>query len=105
MGRVVIVVYRPLKGKEAALEHLVKSHHAVLRQHQFATARNPVVMKAHDGSIVEVFEWISQEAMEKAHTHSVVAQLWEKFGEVCTYEKPVNLNEFHNLFSEFESVD
>lgn len=105
MGRVVIVVYRPLKGKEAALEHIVKSHHAVLRQHQFVTSRHPVLMKALDGSIVEVFEWVSQEAIERAHTHPVVGQLWEKFGEVCTYEKPVDVNEFHNLFSEFESVD
>lgn len=105
MGRVVIVIYRPLKGKEAALEHLVKSHHAVLQQENLVTVRKPVIMKAIDESIVEIFEWISPEAIEKAHANPVVGQLWEKFNEVCTYEKPVDLNEFHNIFSEFESID
>jgi hypothetical protein len=105
MGRVVIVVYKPLKGKEAALENLVKSHHAALQHEKLVTTREPVLMRALDGSIVEVFEWLSSEAIEKAHTNPVVGQLWAKFNEVCTYEKPVDLSEFHNIFSEFESID
>ena len=105
MGRIVIVIYRPLKGKEAALEHLVRSHHTVLQHENLVTERQPVLMKAVDGSIVEIFEWISPAAIERAHTNPVVTQLWEKFNEVCTYEKPVDLNEFHNIFSEFESLN
>ena len=105
MGRVVIVVYRPLKGKEGALERLVKSHHAVLLQENLVTARTPVIMKALDGSVVEIFEWTSSEAIERAHTNPVVSHLWEKFNEVCTYEKPVDLTEFHSIFSEFESIN
>ena len=105
MGRVVIVVYRPLKGKEARLENLVKGHHAVLQQQGLVTARKPVLMRAVDGSIVEVFEWLSSEAIERAHTDAVVGQLWEKFNELCSFEKPVELAEFHKIFSEFESID
>lgn len=102
--RIVIVVYRPHAGKEAALEKLVARHLSVLRTEGLVTARVPVLMKAADGSIVEIFEWLSREAIETAHSNHRVQKLWEEFGKVCTYEKPVNVAEFQNLFSEFEPI-
>lgn len=102
--RIVIVVYRPLQGKEQSLLALVKKHLDVLASQELVTDREPIVMKAKDGSIVEVFEWRSEKAISDAHNHPTVQELWAGFGEACTYEKPVDVAEFHNLFSEFEPV-
>jgi hypothetical protein len=102
--RIVIVVYKPLPGKNAEVEKLVSRHLAVLAREKLVTDRLPVVMRASDGSLIEVFEWLSAEAIESAHRNPDVLKLWDEFNAACTYEKPVNVQEFHNLFSEFEPV-
>jgi uncharacterized protein (DUF1684 family) len=102
--RIVIVVYRPLQGKTQQLMSVVRRHLDVLASQHLVTERAPIVMRAKDGCIVEVFEWTSAKAIEDAHTNPVVQGLWREFSEVCTYEKPVSVTEFSNLFSEFEPI-
>ena len=53
----VIVAYRPRAGKEALLLELTRQHLPVLRAQGLATDRPSSVMRAADGTIVEVFEW------------------------------------------------
>ena len=105
MSRGVIVIYRPKKGKDAALLQLVKDHMSILKTQNLVTERTPIIMKAADGSIVEVFEWKSADAIKEAHQNKVVLGLWERFSDVCDYEIPVNVKEFHRLFSEFEILN
>ena len=104
MGRTVVVVYRPKKGKDEQLLQLLKDHVPILRDQNLATDRKPVVMRAADGALVEVFEWNSVDAIKQAHHNRVVGDLWEKFNEVCDFEIPLNVKEFQGLFSEFETV-
>jgi hypothetical protein len=103
--RIVIVVYRPLAGQETALRRVVARHLTVLRKENLVTEREPIVMRAKDGSVVEVFEWRSAEAIASAHSNPQVLNLWKDFSAVCEYEKPVNVEEFQQLFSEFEPLD
>jgi len=105
MSRGVIVIYRPKKGNDAALLQLVKDHMSILRTQNLVTDRAPIIMKAGDGSIVEVFEWKSADAIKEAHQNEVVQELWERFSQVCDYEIPVNVKEFQGLFSEFEVLN
>ena len=63
MGRIVIVAYRPKPGQQAALESLMRRHHARLLAHGLVTDRVPMLMSAADGTIVEVFEWMSAAAI------------------------------------------
>jgi len=105
MSRGVIVIYRPKKGKDAALLQLVKDHMSILQTQNLVTDRAPIIMKAGDGSIVEVFEWKSGDAIKEAHQNEVVQELWERFSQVCDYEIPVNVKEFQGLFSEFEVLN
>lgn len=102
MGRIVIVCYRPKPGKEKELEDLSKTHVDRLNSEGLVTERVPIIMKSRDGSIVEVFEWKSKEAMEQAHGNPEVQKMWAEYAEVCDFEKPTNIEEFGNLFSEFE---
>jgi hypothetical protein len=61
-------------------------------------------MRAADGTMIEVFEWVSQEAIVGAHQNPVVLDLWKRFEAVCFYETPSNLPEFQRVFSHFEPV-
>ena len=105
MGRIVIVAYRPRPGQEKTLKALVRSHVTKLQALGLATGRAAVVMEAADGSLVEVFEWVSAEAVELAHNHPEVQALWREFAEVCDYIPVGQLPEAAQLFSEFEALD
>ncbi len=105
MGRIVIVGYKPKPGKAEALKALMKTHLPRLRQEGLATDRESILMGAADGTIVEVFEWVSAEAIQNAHKNPVVLQMWGEYAEVCDYVPVGSLPEIANLFSEFTAMD
>jgi hypothetical protein len=104
MGRVVIVAYRPKTGQDARLLELVKAHHPTLRGKGLVTDRPALALRAKDGTLVEVFEWASEEAIAGAHTNPVVTAIWAKFNEACEYVTLGSLAEAQDLFAEFEPV-
>ena len=75
-----------------------------LRAEGLVTDRKPIVMRCADGTIVEIFEWVSQDVITGAHKNHAVLELWKKFEAVCWYETPANIPEFKNMFSHFEPV-
>ena len=85
MGRIVIACYRPKAGKKAALQSLILDHVATLRAEGLVTDREPITMEAQDGTIVEVFEWVSSAAIESAHINAAVLKMWDQYTEVCDY--------------------
>ncbi|TPV96542.1 MAG: hypothetical protein B7733_04230 [Myxococcales bacterium FL481] len=101
MGRIVIVCYRPLPGKADELRRLVHAHHDRLQAEGLVTQRAPVVMEAANGSIIEVFEWESREAIERAHHNSAVSAMWQEFAAACEYVPVADVPEASELFSEF----
>jgi quinol monooxygenase YgiN len=105
MGRIVIVGYKPKPGKNEALKALMKTHLPRLKQEGLVTDRESILMEAADGTIVEVFEWISEEAIQNAHKNPAVLQMWGEYGEVCDYVPVGSLAEAGNLFSGFEPMD
>lgn len=105
MGVLVIACYRPHPGRAVELLELVRGHVPALRVQDLATEREPIVMRAADGTILEVFEWASQDAIDRAHGNPVVLDLWKRFAEVCTYVKPVDVAELHQQFAHFHPVD
>ena len=62
------------------------------------------MMRTADGIIVEIFEWVSEEAIAGAHSNPAVIDLWKRFEAVCTYETPSNILEFQRMFAHFEPV-
>jgi hypothetical protein len=105
MGRFVIVAYTPKPGKEPQLLAAVKKHLEVLRTAQLVTEKSAYVMRAADGTIVEVFEWRSAEAIAQAHSQPAVQALWSEFGEACDYTPLSKLAETHQMFAEFDAVE
>ena len=104
MGSISIACYRPRAGCEEALLDLVRNHLPPLRSEGLVTERPSIVMRTADGTIVEVFEWVSQESIARAHHNPAVLALWKRFEAVCSYETPANLPEFQKMFSHFEPI-
>ena len=104
MGSISVACYKPLPGCEEALLELVRNHLPPLRSEHLVTDRPSIMMRTADGTIIEVFEWVSQEAIASAHQNPVVLDLWKRFESVCSYETPSTLPEFQNMFSHFEPV-
>lgn len=104
MGNVVIAAYRPRAGQEAELLELLRGHLPILRQEGLVTDRPALVMRAADGTILEIFEWTSAAAMEEAHRNKNVQAMWRRFDQVCSYETLANLRESQGPFAHFEQV-
>ena len=104
MGSISVACYRPKIGCEAALLELVRNHLPPLRSEGLVTERPSIVMRTTDGTIIEIFEWVSKEAIAGAHHNPAVLELWKRFDAVCTYETPSNLPEFQTMFSHFEPI-
>jgi hypothetical protein len=101
MGRIVIACYKPKAGKEKALRALIVDHVPTLRRIGLVTERTPILMEAKDGTLVEVFEWASAEAIQAAHSHPAVLRMWEEYGKVCDYIPVAQVPEATQMFSEF----
>lgn len=104
MGRIVIAAYKPKAGCETELHSLVTEHVPTLRRLGLATDRSVVAMKAADGTVLEIFEWVSSDAIEAAHAEPVVLDLWERFGRVADYRRLAELTEIQQMFAEFEPL-
>jgi len=105
MGTIVVVGYAPKQGKEKELDLLMKSHVPRLRSEGLATDRESILMRSKNGTIVEVFEWKSKEAIESAHTNPEVLKMWEEYAQVCDYVPLHKLEETAEMFAEFASMD
>lgn len=105
MGRIVIVVMQPKPGCEAQLRALVEDHVPRLRKEGLVTDRRPVILEAQGGALIEVFEWTSREAIERAHTNEAVLAMWTEFSEVCEFAPIGSVAEAGELFSEFEAIN
>ena len=105
MGILVIVCYRPKPGKEAELEALTRDHVDILRAQGLATDRPSIAGRSNDGTIVEVFEWVSQEAINRAHENPEVLKLWQRYGAVCDYGKLSDLTESGDMFASFVPIN
>ena len=105
MAQVVIVCYKPKPGKAEALRELMLTHVPRLKAEGLVTDRQPILMEAKDGTIIEVFEWISAEAIANAHTNPVVLKMWGEYGEVCDYAPLSSLGEVNDLFAGFKPLN
>jgi quinol monooxygenase YgiN len=104
MGRFVIVAYRPKPGKEEDLLAAVRKHVQVLKDENLVTDRPAYVMRGGDGTLVEVFEWRSEEAIHQAHSNPAVQALWGEFGAACDYVPLTSLPEASQMFAELDAV-
>jgi len=104
MGIVAVACYRPKKGKEAALMELMKTHLPILQGQGLVEDVPSICGRAKDGTIVEVFVWKSQDAIDAAHKNAAVQAMWKDYNEACEYVTFGGLAEAKELFSPLEHV-
>lgn len=104
-GVCVIVAYRPKPGTEAELLDLVRSRVPRLREEGLVTDREPAIVRAKDGTIIEVSEWKSREAIDAAHKNANVRALWEEFFALCDCVPLKTLAEASEMFASFEPIE
>jgi hypothetical protein len=104
MGRVVIACFVPRPGRESDLHALARTHVPRLRAQGLVTDRAPILAVAADGTVVEVFEWVSEEAIASAHENAAVREMWDEYEEVCTYRPIAEVPEAAGLFSELTAL-
>ena len=103
-GVIVIVAYRPKPGKEQELLELVRSRVPTLRNEGLVTNREATMMRARDGTIIEVSEWKSHEAIDAAHKNPNVLAMWNKFFAICDCVPLQTLVEAQEMFAGFEPL-
>ena len=103
-GVMVIVAYRPKPGKESETLDLVRNRIPTLRKEALVTERTPIIMRARDGTIIEVSEWKSREAIDAAHKNPNVLAMWNRFFAVCDYVPLNQLSESAVMFAGFEPI-
>jgi quinol monooxygenase YgiN len=103
-GVVCIVAYRPKPGGESEILELVRNRVPTLRKEGLVTDRVPIMMRAKDGTIIEVSEWKSHEAIEEAHKNPRVLAMWDKFFAVCDCVPLKTVPEAEMMFAGFEPV-
>ncbi|HEX3878846.1 MAG TPA: hypothetical protein VHW24_17790 [Bryobacteraceae bacterium] len=104
MGSISVACYKPKPGCEEVLLELVRNHLPPLRAERLVTDRVSIVMRAGDVTVIEVFEWVSQEAIAGAHSNPAVLDLWKRFEAVCSYVVPSDIPEFTKMFAHFEPI-
>ena len=102
--QIVIALYRPFEGKDAELRKLIEQHLPTLRDLGLATDRESMLMRAEDGTYIEIFEWASEEASGKAHEHPAVAKIWEGMGAIGELPTLASLKEAQQTFSHYEPI-
>lgn len=104
MERFVIAAFRPKPGQADALLAVVQKHWSVLQSQGLVSSRPRYAMQSSDGTIIEVFEWASVEAIARAHENEAVLALWSEFEAACDYVPLAALSEAAHPFSEFKPI-
>jgi hypothetical protein len=105
MGVMVIALFRPRAGMESELMGCMRDHQPVLRAEGLVTDRPAYVMRAADGTLLEVFEWKSQAAIDAAHGNASVHKLWARYAQCCDYVTLGDLAEAKAMFPGFAPVE
>ena len=104
-GVCIIVADRPKPGKGDEVLALVRSRVPNLRQEGLVTDRQPMIMRSRDGTIIEVSEWKSREAIDAAHKKPNVLAMWNKFLPSVTVFLLNTLAETQEMFAGFEPIE
>lgn len=99
-----IATYRPKPGKEVVFLELLKKHIPTLRAQGLITDSPAYASRSANGTILEVFEWKSEEAKAKAHENKAVMDCWNQFFGLAEIVTLNSLEETKAPFASFERI-
>ena len=101
---IVFAIYKPHKNKENELQELISKHVPILKSNKLITDREPLMVQSKNGIYIEIFEWISNDAVEEAHENSEVQKLWDEMEKVCDFTNLESIEEVREYFPQFKSI-
>ena len=104
MGLISFAAFRPKPGREQELLTVIDERVALMRSLGLVTERPVVNMRAGDGTIIQVSEWASQEAIDRAHETPEVLALWRRYEECADHVMPGSLPDLADPFPCFETL-
>lgn len=96
--------YKPKEGKAQELLDIVKRHSAALRELELISNRDTYIAKSEDGTLIEVFEWKDINAVNAAHQHPAIIDLWEKMTLIADFVPMNTLKEGAKPFPGFQII-
>jgi hypothetical protein len=105
MSRITVAAYKPKAGKERDLLAVIAERLPLLRRLGLATERKHLVMRSASGVYIEVSEWVSDEAIQRAHGMPEVLALWQRFEGCAQFVRLDTLKEVHDNFATFEAIE
>ena len=105
MGRISIAAFKPKPGKEDDLLKVLDDRIPLLLSLGMDTDRKAITMRSRQGVIIQVSEWVDDDAITRAHSHPEVLALWQRFDDCCEYVKLDTLSESHDDFATFTAID
>ena len=80
--------YRVKRGCEEEFLEIIDRHWIILRELELVAERDVEVYlgfeQGIDGPLViEIFDWVDEDASGRAHTHPDVSGVWEAMGPLC----------------------
>lgn len=103
-GPYVVAAYRPRPGRRDAVLALVDEHLPLLRRKGLATDAPGLLLETEDGALVEIFQWVSEEAAREAHLDPDVGPLWDRFGRHAQLIAPGALEGLKRPFAHLRPV-
>jgi hypothetical protein len=104
MHHIALILYSPRKGRKQELIEMLQHNIPVMRKLGLVTDREQILAGTKDGSIIQIFEWKSQDSQEQAMAHPVVQEMWLKAGNISEFQKPAAVAEFNEVFSMFKTI-
>jgi hypothetical protein len=104
MRHIALILYSPRKDREQELVEMLQNNIPVMRKLGLVTDREQIIARTKDGSILQVFEWKSEDSQDQAMAHPVCQEMWLKVGNISEFQKPAVLAEFNEVFSMFETL-
>jgi hypothetical protein len=94
--------YRVVAGRENEFLEIIDRHWTTLRDLEMVTDRAPEVYVGSERGVegpivVEIFDWVDEDATRRAHTHPLVSSIWEAMGPLCEGRNGGSPFEFLNL--------
>jgi hypothetical protein len=73
----------------------------LLRKHELLTGRPAVQAEGRDGTVIEIFEWASEETSRSAPAISEIGALWKAMSEAMDFVALGSLAESQRPFAHF----
>ncbi len=104
MGILVICSYKPREGHDEDARLLMQGHVPLLRSHDLITDRAVVQGEAADGTLVEIFEWVSVEKSRGAPAIAEIGAHWKAMSAVMDFVPLAGVPEAKHPFAHFTPI-